>query len=84
MFAVVFRDSFVNISQLVVYCQHLFLFFSKLFFCLRGSLESYFGLWLFVVSFVVLCRLVFDDFAILPKLYAFDNPFFYFFLLLVL
>ena len=52
-----FRDSFVNISQLVVYCQHLFLFFSKLFFCLRGSLESYYGLWLFVVSFVVSCRL---------------------------
>ena len=35
----------------------LFLFFSKLFFCLRGSLESYYGLWLFVVSFVVSCRL---------------------------
>ena len=51
------RDSFIILAQLVVTCQHLFLKLFETFFCLRGSLESYYGLWLFVVSFVVSCRL---------------------------
>ena len=51
------RDSFVILAQLVVTCQHLFFKLFKTFFCLRGSPESYFGLWLSVVSFVVFCRL---------------------------
>ena len=76
------RDSFVILAQLVVTCQHLFLKLFETFFCLRGSLESYFGLWLSVVSFVVFCRIVFDDLAILPKCFHFGNPFFDFFLLL--
>ena len=76
------RDSFVILAQLVITCQHLFLKLFETFFCLRGSLESYFGLWLSVVSFVVFCRIVFDDFAILPKCFHFGNPFFDFFLLL--
>ena len=70
------RDSFVNISQLVGICQQLFSTFFKTFFYLRSSHESYNGLWFFVVSFVVLCRLSFDDFAILPKHSGFGNTLF--------
>ena len=71
-------DSFVILAHSVVSCQQLFLFFQKLFSAFRGSHESYNGLWLSVVSFVVFCR--FDDFAILTELWVFGKYFFTFLL----
>ena len=53
-----------------------FLFFRKTFFARRRSLETYHTLWLLL--FLVLFPVVFDDFAILSDVLRFCKHFFYF------
>ena len=69
------RDSFVILAHSVGFCQQFFYFFET-FFNLRGSPESYNGLWFLVVSFVVSCR--FRRLCYLTRAFFFWQVFFYF------